>query len=93
MTPHSAAAGAASRPAVSTAAAEKTGEVDGRCRRNGMGGVAAAVVTAPVVPLPVRRSFPLVTQLVAGEGVDSWVEALASRYETTTGVILDALEG
>lgn len=47
--------------------------------------------TATVTPMPLRHSLPLITELSPGESVDSWIEAMASRYETTTGVILDAI--
>jgi hypothetical protein len=48
-------------------------------------------IMAAVTPLPLRRSLPLMTELVPGESVDSWLEAIASRYETSTSVIFDAL--
>jgi len=48
-------------------------------------------IVATVTPLPLRRSLPLMTELVPGESVDSWVEAIASRYETSTCVIFDAV--
>ena len=46
--------------------------------------------TASVTSLPLHR-LPLLVPVHPGESVDSWVEAIASCYETTTGVILAAL--
>lgn len=48
-------------------------------------------IMATVTPLPLRRSLPLMAELVPGESVDSWLEAIASRYETSTCVIFGAL--